>query len=286
MRALIGQMIVRTFGIFLIPVLLLSGCASVTERDITNFTPEGKHKTEEQIVGEQIHQQILTSFYPYTDPKVVSYVNEIGRKLAAHGKRKKLDYQFTILYNEKIYATSAPGGYIYITTGMIHFLQNEAELAAVLAHEIGQEQWPSPHFSNQKMISAAAQTGASIAPAFGPIGSLAGLGLILLQAYNESTLKTPEERLLASDEAALQYLLKSGYDPQALITVEENFLKAEKTLTPYFYDYYQSRPITEKRMKAMLKAFEKLSLGGKELTTDAREYQEMTRGISEIYKTV
>lgn len=279
-------MILRSLGVFLILFFFFSGCASVAERDISNITPEGKPKTEEQIVGEQIHRQILASFYPYTDPKVVSYVNEIGRELAAHAKRKKLEYQFTVLYNEKIYATSAPGGYIYITTGMMNFLQNEAELAAVLAHEIGEVQSPDPRFSkSHEALSTATQAGASIAPAFGPIGSLASLGLVLLQVYNEGSHKTPEERLLASDAVAMQYLVKSGYDPQALINVEENFLKAEKSLTSYFYDYYQSRPITEARMKALLKAFGKLSFEGKELTTDALEYQERTRGIREIYKT-
>ncbi len=271
--------------VFLVPALLVSGCASVTDRDISNITPQGEPKTDEQVVGEQIHQQILASFYPYTDPKVVRYVNDIGHKLAAHAQRKKLEYQFTILYNEKIYATSAPGGYIYITTGMMNFLQSEAELAAVLAHEIGEVQCPDPRFSNHEIINSAIQAGASIAPMFGPFGSLASLGLVLFQAYNEGSKKTPEERLLASDAAALRYLVESGYDPQALINVQENFLRAEKALTPYFYDYYQSRPITEKRMKALAKGFEKLSLAEKELTTAPAEYQEMTRGIREIYKT-
>jgi len=56
-------------------------------------------------------------------------------------------------------------------------------------------------------------------------------------------------------------------------------------MTPYFLDYYQSRPITEERMRALKKAFEKLPLGGKSLVTDPVEYQEVTRGVREIYKT-
>jgi len=95
-----------------------------------------------------------------------------------------LVYRFTILYDEKIYATSAPGGYIYLTTGMLNFLQNEAELASVLAHEIGRLQYKDPRFTqSDDVLNAATQAGASIAPMFGPIGSLASLGLVLLQAY-------------------------------------------------------------------------------------------------------
>ena len=279
------KIIPKFSALFLVPLFLFGGCASTVDRDISSLTPQGKPKTEEQAIGEQIHQQILSSFYPYTDPKIVRYVNDVGYKLVAHAKRKGFEYRFTVLYNEKIYAMSAPGGYIYITTGMMNFLQSEAELAAVLAHEIGEIQYPDPRFSKHEVMNTAMQAGASIAPMFGPFGSLASLGLVLVQAYNESSHKTPEERLLASDAAAMRYLMESGYDPQAMITVQEHFLRAGKTVTPYFYDYYQSRPITEKRMKALAKGFEKLPLAGKELTTAPVEYQEMTRGIREIYKT-
>ena len=234
-----------------------------------------------------LHQQILAAFYPYTDPKVVKYVDDLGHVLAAQAKRHDLKYRFTILYSEKIYATSAPGGYVYITTGMLSFLQNEAELAAVLAHEIGEQQTVDRRFAKKKdgAINTAAQIGSAVGPMFGPFGSLASLGFVLLQAYNESSYKTPGERLLASDAAAMTYLMNAGYDPEALLDVQEHFLKAGEKMTPYFFDYYQSRPITEERMLALKKAFEKLPLSGKSLITDAVEYQEMTRGVREIYKT-
>jgi len=242
--------------------------------------------TEEQKTGAAIHREILASFYPYTDPKVVHYVDEVGRSLVCHAKRQDLEYRFTILYSEKIYATSAPGGYIYVTTGMLSFLENEAELAAVLAHEIGQQQQTDRRFTKKDdVISTATQAGSAVGPMFGPLGSLASLGLVLLQAYNESTFKTPGERLLASDKLAMSYLVKAGYDPQALMDVQGHFLRAGEKMTPYFFDYYQSRPITEERMLALRKEFEKLQLNDKSLITDPVEYQEMTRGIREIYKT-
>lgn len=267
-------------------VIFLGGCASVTERDFSNLTPQTYAKTEEQIVGEQIHQQILASFYPYTEPKVVGYVNEIGCQLATNAKRKDIQYQFTILYNEKIYATSAPGGHIYLTTGMLNFLQNEAELAAVMAHEIGELQYRNPHFPSDKdkAIHAVAQAGATIGPMFGPFGSLAGLGAALLQAYNEGSRKTPAERLLESDIAAMNYLLQAGYEPQALLDVQEHFLHAGEKMTAYFYDYYQSRPITTDRVQNLKEAFQKLNLGGKDLRTDSLEYRDVMKGVREIYK--
>ena len=269
----------------LLLVLFVSGCATTAEYDRPPAVSTNSHLTEEQRTGAAIHREILRSFYPYTDPKVVRYVTDLGRSLAVHAKRHDLEYRFTILYSEKIYATSAPGGYIYVTTGMLNFLQNEAELAAVLAHEIAEQQYADKRFTKRDdVINAAAQTGSAIGPMFGPLGSLASLGLVLLQAYNESTFKTPGERLLGSDAAAMKYLMIAGYDPQALMDVQEHFLKAGEMMAPYFMDYYQSRPITEERILAIRKGFQKLPLGGKSLITDPVEYQEVTRGIREIYK--
>ena len=267
-------------------LILLGGCATKSaEYDRPPVASQSPHLTEEQRVGEQIHSEILKSFYPYTDPKVVRYVETVGHALAVHAKRHDLQYRFTILYSEKIYATSAPGGYVYVTTGMLNFLENEAELAAVLAHEIGQQQQADRRFTkSDDVIGAATQAGSAVGPMFGPLGSLASLGLVLLQAYNESTFKTPGERLLASDALAEKYLMAAGYDPQALMDVQERFLRAGEKMTPYFYDYYQSRPITEERMRALRKEFQKLRLDGKSLITDPIEYQETTRGIREIYK--
>ncbi|HNX68111.1 MAG TPA: M48 family metalloprotease [Candidatus Omnitrophota bacterium] len=276
----------KTFVRLLTVSLLCSGCASTTERGL-DAPPPAAHLSAEQKVGEQIHREILASFHPYTDLRVVRYVNDTGHSLAVHAKRQDIDYKITILYSEKVYATSAPGGYVYITTGMLNFLQNEAELAAVLAHEIAHQQYVDPRFArHDDAINLAAQAGSAIGPMFGPLGSLGALGLVLLQAYNESSHKTPEERLLESDKVALQYLLKAGYDPQALLDVQEHFLKAGEKMTPYFYDYYQSRPITEARMAAMKKEFQKLPLMDKDLTMDPVEYQDVTKGVREIYRTV
>ena len=269
-------------------ILIVSGCTTAAKRGLdTEAISQQNAGSSEQTVGDQIHREILASFHSYTDPKVVRYVDDLGHSLAVHAKRHNLKYRFTILYSEKIYATSAPGGYVYVTTGMLNFLVNEAELAAVLAHEIGEQQTVDRRFTKRDdVINATAQIGSAVGPMFGPLGSLASLGFVLLQAYNESSRKTPGQRLLESDAMAMKYLMNAGYDPQALMDVQERFLKAGEKMTPYFFDYYQSRPITEERILALKKEFQKLPLSGKSLITDPMEYQEVTKGVREIYKTV
>lgn len=274
-------MIRKIVSFNLIVLMICSGCAS---------TPKPKPAisaaiSEEIAIGQKIHSEILNSFRPYTDPKVVDYVTGIGRSLAEHAERKELPYRFTILYNEKIYATSSPGGNVYLTTGLLDFLRNEAELAAVMAHEIAELQYHDPRLSkNRKILEAVTKTGAAVGPAFGSIGTLAVLGLVLLNAAAESGQMTPEERLLQADGLALHYMVEAGYDPQGMIDVFWGFLKADRRIVPYFSDYYQSRPITEDRVFNVNREFQKLPLEGKSFSVRRETYEQMIKGVHQIYQ--
>lgn len=274
--------------IFLSAILIFGqGCVS-SGRKASSGDPSAQPAIaqDEVAIGEKIHQQILQSFYPYTDPRVVQHVNMIGNRLAEFVDRKDLPYRFTVLYNEKIYATSSPGGFVYVTTGMLAFLQNDAELAAVIAHEIGQLQYRDPKLSqSQKVLEMITRTGATVGPAFGEIGMLAVLGLALVNAMAESRVLTQGERLIQADGRAFQYMVQAGYDPQGLIDFFYSFLNADKKIIPYFMDYYQSRPIDEQRIEHVNAEFAKLSLDGKTLPVNRKDYQEAMKGVREMYRT-
>ena len=269
-------------------VLILSGCASGPDRG--DFDPTVDQNVSSSLrkeveIGQQIHDQILSTFYIYSEPRIVNYINEIGMSLARHTERSHLPYKFTLLYDEKIYATSAPGGFVYLTTGMINFLENEAELAAVLAHELGQLQFKDPKLSGaRKALNGVTQLGATVAPAFGSFGALAILGLVLVNMIADGTQVSPGNRLEKSDELAFNYLTEAGYDPQALLDFLNRLLEAPEDIVPYFYDYYQSRPITVDRMMNVQTEFSRLSLDGKTLSTQYKIFQDKTKGIQEMYK--
>ncbi len=276
----------KGFLLFLFLGLFFTGCAATHKqnKNSPNLSPVPPNSPE-VAMGEKINAEILSSFYPYTDPKVVAYVNKVGSALAAKAARKDLPYRFTILYNDKIYATSAPGGFIYLTTGMLYFLDNEAELAAVLAHEIGELQYHDPTLSrSKKILNAMVRGGTVIGPAFGEIGALAALGLVAVQGINKAGQLTPEKKLQQADKWALSYMVEGGYDPQGMIDFFYSFLKADKDLAPYFFDYYQSRPITEDRYFSVQEQFSKLPLQNKAFTTNRQAYQDVMQGVQEIYK--
>ena len=113
----------------------LSSCATnpVTgEKDLILLSED-----EETELGRNSHKQVMKSYTPYMNEELLKYVTELGEKLAAISHRNELIYHFTILDSPQVNAFAIPGGYIYITRGMLAYLGSEAELAGVLGHELG-----------------------------------------------------------------------------------------------------------------------------------------------------
>jgi len=238
----------------------------------------------EAEMGRQIHQAIVTSFRVYTEPQVVDYVTKTGEAITKYAGRHDLHYRFTVLYDSRVYATEAPGGYIYVTTGFLNFLENEAELSALLATEIAMLQFRDPRLSgSRKALKALTQAGTVMAPMLGQIGILAAAGLVLLNVVSDSKDLTPEEKLRRSDEKALTYMVEAGQDPQGYLDLYGRILRPDPKWSPYLYDYLSSHPVTLDRYQQILKQFEQLPLSDKSFQVHHERYLEMTRGVREIY---
>lgn len=236
-------------------------------------------------MGRQIHQRITSTFQMYTEPRLVGYVTRIGRSLAKAADRQELSYLFTVLYDDRVYATEAPGGFVYVTTGFLNFLHNEAELASVLAHEIAELQFRDPAMSrSRRALSLAAQGGAIVAPFFGPLGVLIAGAMVMTHAVVESTIPTPEERLRKADRKALHYIVAAGHDPQGYLDLLSRLANGDPYLSALLFDYLTSRPITAKRYQGVLAEFEKLPVEGKNFTVHRERYLDMTKGVREIYQ--
>ena len=89
--------------------------------------------------GRLEHQKVIAQFGIYRDAKLQDYVNRVGQRIAKESTRTELTYTFTLLNDDMINAFALPGGYVYITRGMLLHLGSESELAAVLGHD-------SPHY--------------------------------------------------------------------------------------------------------------------------------------------
>jgi len=242
-------------------------------------------EARELEMGRQIHQAILSSFRIYSEPRLVGYVSRTGRSLAQRAERQNLKYQFTVLYDDRAYATEAPGGFVYITTGFLNFLENESELAALLAFEIATLQFRDPRFSLvQKAFGAVTQAGAMIAPVLGQIGMLAASALVLLQALTDSRNGDEESRIRKADQKALGYMVESRRDPQGYLDLMGRILNLSPEWKPYFYDFLYTRPMTMERYREIVNGFEKLPLEGRSFNVNRERYLAMTKGVREIYR--
>ena len=119
------------------PIAALQGCATNPATGGTTITG-GMGTAEEIRIGRESHPKIVTEFGgEYGTPELRRYVDSIGQLLARTGERRDLNYKFTVLNSDIVNAFAMPGGYIYITRGLLALADSEAQLAGVLAHELG-----------------------------------------------------------------------------------------------------------------------------------------------------
>ncbi|HIO96708.1 MAG TPA: peptidase M48 Ste24p, partial [Leucothrix sp.] len=116
-------------------LLSLSACSVNPVSGEKEFTLISKD--QELAMGAQAHKSVLKQYKRYNNPALQSYVNNIGQVLARKSHRNNIPYKFTVLDDPSVNAFALPGGYIYVTTGILAYLNSEGELAGVLGHEIG-----------------------------------------------------------------------------------------------------------------------------------------------------
>ena len=207
--------------LFLFLMLLLGGCEINPETGNLNFNtvrPE-----EEKEIGAEAHRQVLTEFGGvYYDPALAGYVEQVGQKLAEQSKIRNFDYQFTILDSPTINAFALPGGYIYITRGLLALLSSEAELAGVLGHELAHVTARHGAQRLSRMKAEERFCAAFICDFELPVLSdMAAIGLDL--AFGGFT----REQELEADELGIRYMRSAGYDPYSMTA----FLKKLKAQT-------------------------------------------------------
>src|SRR3989338_11183251 len=182
---------------------LLASCARNPVTGQSDFVMMSE--SQEIALGRQYHEQIIQEQYQVYESKALQdYVNNVGQKLAVQSHRPALNYRFTVLDSPEVNAFALPGGYVYITRGILAYLNSEAELAAVGGHEIGHV--TARHGVRQQSAAQATNIGLTIASIFVPeVSSMGGqnltnlIGGALLSGYGR-------EHELEADRLRAQYL--------------------------------------------------------------------------------
>ncbi len=251
----------KTLLLLLLGLLLLGGCAvnPVTGERELSFISEA----QELSIGKQQYaplRQAQGGDY-VVDPEVQAYVSQVGERLAAVSDRK-LPYEFKVLNNSVPNAWALPGGKIAINRGLLTELKSEAELAAVLGHEIVHAAAKHSAKGIQRgMLLQGVLVAASIATQGEQYANLAVMGAsvgaqLITQKYGRDA-----ER--ESDLYGMKYMSRAGYDPQGAVELQETFVKlSEGRREDWLSGLFASHPPSRERVQNNIKTVATLPKGG------------------------
>jgi predicted Zn-dependent protease len=263
----------------------LAGCAVNPVSGQSDFMLMSQE--QEISLGREEHPNILKQYGKYGHVELQAYVEMVGQRLAAVSHRSDLSYHFTLLDSPEVNAFALPGGYVYITRGLLSYLNSEAEMAAVLGHEIGHV--TARHGARQYSAAMATGLGVTLGSILVPElrqqsaqDLLNVLGTALLRGYGR-------EHELEADRLGAEYLARSGYDPQAMIQVirvlknQEQFelqLAREENREPRIYHgVFSTHPDNDQRLHEVVGAAGKVPPAGAVRTVERGPFLARLQGL-------
>ena len=275
-----------SFALFVTLLLFAIGAISPVSRAADENLSRSDRREKE--LGKEEHEKVLSGAAPLEDPALNAYVTEVGERLAAVSHRPNLGYTFTIIDSPDINAFALPGGYVYVNRGLLAYMNSEAELAAVLGHEIahitakhGMERQSRGNTGN--ILSQVAGFGAAVATGSAYIGSqIAEIGSLLAQDAISGYSRKQE---LEADAWGAEYLLKAGYDPQAMISVIStlkntgDFRRRVLNDPSSYHGLFATHPRNDPRLQEAVAGVGQLS-PGEMLQVDHRRFREAMDGLA------
>jgi predicted Zn-dependent protease len=223
----------------------------------------------------------------YDDTQLNAYVNNVGQKVAASSDRTNIPYYFKIVDTSDVNAFALPGGYVYITRGLLVKLENEAQLGAVLGHEIG-------HINARHSMKRMQQTlGFSMIMSI--LDQAAGgsekyqqwRGLIKTGssvAYAAVSLGYGRDNELQADALGTQFADKAGYDPQGMIQLLEILKSLSESEPSAVEEFFMSHPRTSIRITEVNTDIAKLPSQQPKGVFNASEYKSKINNLAIVQK--
>lgn len=245
-------------------IVFITGCSTNPVTGKKDFSLISKD--QELSMGAQAHKSVLKQQKRLNNPRLQAYVNNIGQMLAKKSHRNNIPYKFTVLEDPSVNAFALPGGYIYITTGLMAYLNSEGELAGVLGHEIGHV--TARHGAQQQSAGLASailmevvsrKTGVSTA------NSLNQFSTAILRGYGR-------DHELQADKLGAEYLARVGYSPKnmydvvSVLKAQEDFSKyqarREGRQPPSYHGVFSTHPSNDQRLKTVINAAKSIKTAG------------------------
>jgi predicted Zn-dependent protease len=244
---------------------MLCACGSAVVNPVSGQTELSAMSEADEIAeGRKAHQQVLQEYSVYNNPAVQDYVNALGQRLAAQSHRAHLQWHFTVLDSPEINAFALPGGYVYVTRGIMAYMESEADLAGVMGHEIGHV--TARHGAQRATSQQHAGLGVFAASILGAVlesqgvvgaGQMAGqVSQTVAAGYIASY---GREQELQADGLGAEYLARNHYDPHNMVDVitvlknQERFAadqaKVEGKPAPSGAGWLASHPSNDQRLQ-------------------------------------
>lgn len=240
-------------------------------------------QTRAEETGRELHEELLETERFYADEALNQYVNRIGQQLVEASGFTDFDFKFFIIDDETVNAFALPGGYIYIHRGLMTFMTNEAQLAAVLAHEIAHV--TQEHHRRQQTASTLGNV-AAFAASVATWNSDVGEAISMWNAARISGYGRDME--LEADERGAVYMYRSGYDPQAVIEMlsilkdHETLMRSEARAAggsgSVYHGVFSTHPRSDQRLREVVSQAGMLPPG--EAFTGRDQYREMMEGVT------
>ena len=237
----------KSIRMYLIPILISCAlyCACVRnpvtgKRQLALMT-----ESQEIAMGQASHPEVLAEFGAVDNEPLQQYFSRIGNELAKVSHRPNLPWTFTVVDSPVVNAFAVPGGYIYLTRGILEHMNNEAELAGVLGHEIGHvtARHSVSQISQGQLMNLGLTVGSILSPTFQQLGGLAQMGLqVLLLKYSRN-----DER--QGDQLGLEYMAKCGYDPEQMSKFFQVFIGMNEESGKSIPNWLSSHPTPPDRIK-------------------------------------
>lgn len=197
------------------------------------------------------------------DPQLSLYVSQVGKKLVAVSDRPQLPYEFVVLNNDVPNAWALPGGKLAINRGLLVHLEDEAQLAAVLGHEIvhaaarhGATQQTQNILVNAGIMAAGVAASTQDSDYAGLAVGAIGVGA------NAWMSKYSRGHELEADKFGVEYMIKAGYDPMGAVELQETFVKlSEGRQSDWISGLFASHPPSQSRVDAN-RAYAQANPGG------------------------
>ena len=267
-------------AVFVLIATALAGCASGT----STVTVGGRSVEMPTEVAEE-HQKLIDNIGIYDDPELDAYVRQVGERLLRESGITRPEFTFTLLDSPDINAFAMPGGFIYVNRGLLAYLDTEAELAGVLAHEIGHI--TENHHSRrqtQQVTSKVAAVSAYILTGSGDVYDAASMyGAEIISGFGR-------DMELEADSAGAEYLHQTGYDVDSMLSVigvlkdQEQYrrvqAKASGKPSGTYHGLYASHPRNDLRLQTVIKAANELDID--EMAENPElpgEYRRQTAGL-------